>query len=319
MHTQNHLNEMIETCQGTFKLFKAAVPEEWVKLAQAKGFELTARIEDRYHLALRCQTCGSINKVKAFTLRTAQPQCQACTQWKWRLKAAIAGATYLHRDQQDRHYAIYRLTCGHEVRRQFELMERAAKGEVDVRCDTCHATKEADEAQAYGWTLIAPDPNGDANYRLYAHDACGHEQRIARANMQSGRFSCGKCGEDWPAAPSYIYAMHFTLPDGRRLVKLGFSRNPESRMNYQLRSSPDVECSLLMKVPIPSGQTAIKLEKAMHKEIRNRYPRAVLPAHLWKERLRVKTEIYDDVLTSTILGMLGGLSTSRPIDSAKSS
>lgn len=307
MHTQNHPNDLIETCQGTFKLFKATAPEEWIKLAQEKGFELTARIEDRYHLALRCQTCGAINKVKAFTLRTAQPQCQACTHGKWKLKAATVGATYLGRDPQDRHYAIYRLTCGHEVRRQFELMERAAKGEIDVRCDTCHGTKEAEEAQAYGWTLISPDPKGDANYRLYAHDACGHEQRIARANMQSGRFSCGKCGEDWPAAPSYLYAMHFTLPNGQRLVKLGFSRNPESRMNYQLRRSPDVECTLLMKVPMSSGQAALRLEKAMHKEIRAKNPQSIVPCHVWKGHLRVKTEVYDDAVTSAVLKMLKGI------------
>lgn len=304
MHDQTNQPELIATCQGNFKVHQASAPEAWCQMARAKGFELIARLEDRYHLALRCDVCGAVNKVKAFTLRTAQPQCRACTHGNWEKDAATAGATFLHRDEQDRHYAIYRLACGHEVRRQFELMGRAATGAIAVRCETCHAAKEAAEAQIRGWTLVAPDPEGDANYRLYAHDACGHEQRMARANVQSGRFSCGKCGEDWPAAPSYLYAMHFTLPDGQRLVKLGFSRNPESRMNYQLRRSPDVDCSLLIKVPMPSGQAAMRLEKAMHKEIRKENPEAIVSARAWGTHLRVRTEVYADSLTIKIMTKL---------------
>ncbi|CUI00341.1 hypothetical protein PHA8399_02472 [Leisingera aquaemixtae] len=124
----------------------------------------------------------------------------------------------------------------------------------DVRCETCHSRKEQKEAAAQGWALIGADPDRDPNYRLYRHRECGHTQRVARVNMQTGRFGCGKCGDDWPAAPSHLYAMQFKLPNGAQLVKLGFSRNPDSRLRHQLMKDHSVDAQILKTVRMASGQ-----------------------------------------------------------------
>ncbi|WP_376870742.1 hypothetical protein [Albirhodobacter sp. R86504] len=200
-------------------IFTGIVKTDWVSAAEAKGFTFVARVADRLHFALQCQTCGTLSKVKRFTLMTAQPLCHACIERDWAADANAAGLEFLRRDETNRHYGVYRLPCGHEIRRQFERIKRVARGEADIRCETCLAATEALEAAARGWHLIGPDPEANPSYRHYRHSGCGHEQRIARANIQTGRFGCGGCGVAWPAAPSYLYAMAFTLENGRKLVK----------------------------------------------------------------------------------------------------
>lgn len=289
-------------------VFSGAILPKWVKAAEAKGFDIVGRIADRLHFALRCRCCGATQKVRLFTLMSAQPLCQACMIAEWRDDAAAAGLTFLRRDPKDRHYAFYLSPCGHEVRRQFELIKRIRAGVTSFRCETCHASTEAAKARARGWDLIGPDPEGNPNYRLYRHDDCGHEQRVARINMQSGRFGCGGCGEDWPGAASFVYAMSFTLASGREVVKVGFSRDPESRLHYQLKCDAEMPCEILRVVPMANGHAALCAEKAMHKRLKQAHPAdtAIDPAQ-WQGQIKVKTEIYDGALTPVILGMLDAL------------
>src|SRR5690606_11284166 len=155
-------------------------------------FDFVGRIIDRLHLALRCRHCGASQKTRLFTVMSSQPLCPACLMADWREDADAAGLVFLRRDLAHRHYAHYRAPCGHEVRRQMGLVKRIAAGDVSWRCEACHAETEAAEAEARGWVLTGGDPSGNPNYRNYRH-GCGHEQRIARGNMQSGRFSCGGC------------------------------------------------------------------------------------------------------------------------------
>ncbi|WP_238394020.1 GIY-YIG nuclease family protein [Rhodovulum sulfidophilum] len=284
------------------------IQRHWQDVAETKGFEITARVDDRYHLMLRCHSCGGAHRSKLHVLMTCQPLCPHCMDARWRKDAEAAGLIWLGRDPDDRHYGFYQAPCGHKLRRQFELVKRIAAGECAHRCERCQHEKEEAEARARGWSLIGPAPTKGPGYRRYRH-ACGHEQTIARANMQSGRFNCANCGEGWSTAPSFIYCMRFALPGLAPLVKLGFSRNPDSRLHWQLKRSPDLSGQILRSVPIRNGHTAQSLEKKMHAALRRDHRDSVIPPDQYRPWLRVKSEIYAAGLEPTILELLDELDT----------
>lgn len=286
-----------------------AIHAHWAATALEKGFELTRRVDDRYHLMLRCAECGLEHKCKRSVLMDNQPLCPHCIEAKRRDAAETAGLTWIGRDPTDRHHAYYRASCGHVLRRQFEFVDRVAGGACGHRCEQCHAAREDAEAQARGWQLLGPDPEGRINYRHYRH-SCGHEQTIARANMQSGRFNCAACGEGWASAPSYIYCMRFEIEGHAPLVKLGFSRDPTSRLNYQLKRRPDLHGTILRRVPVATGHQALCVEKSMHTYLHVAHPDAVVPHEVYRQWLRVRSEIYRAELEPVILRMLDGLARS---------
>lgn len=285
----------------------------WQETATRKGFDITGRILDRYHLALRCHSCGHSHASRIYTLTQAQPQCPACLLARLEAEAEAAGLIHLGRDPGARHYSRYRADCGHVIRRQHEMIRRMAAGETGFRCETCHAALERAEARRRGWILVGPDPQGHPTYRLYRH-GCGHVQRVARANMQSGRFDCAGCGQGWAAAPSYLYAMRFTLENGRELVKLGYSRDPESRLTHQLLIDRRIPARILRVVPVPTGHQAICIEKGLHSNLRREHPEAVVDPACWRGRIRVGSEIYDARLTPRILTHLARIEAERPGD-----
>lgn len=292
--------------------YPGAIPERWQAIASRKGYHIAGRIRDRYHLALRCTVCGHLQATRIYTLTSAQPQCPNCMTARLEADAEAAGVMHLHRDPDHRHYSHYRAPCGHQLRRQHEIVRRAAAGRTGLRCETCHARAEAAEAEARGWQLIGPDPEGDPSYRLYAHArGCRAVQRIARVNMQTGRFGCHRCGEGWCAAPSALYAMAFTLASGRELVKFGYSRDPESRLLHQLRIDPEMPCELLCTVPMASGQAALRIEKRLHARLRRCYPEAVIDPQHYRHAIRVRSEIYDASLTPVILELLNRIERPR--------
>lgn len=282
----------------------------WAEAAQAKGFCLLARVKDRYHLAIRCNECAETSVTKIYTLMTAKPLCPSCLDAGRRNDATAAGLTYLGRDPAHRHYGFYRAACGHKLRRQTEIIKRVAAGDTGLRCETCHAATEANEV-AEGWQLIGPDPRGKPNYRLYKHfGGCGATQRVARANMQSQRFNCTSCGVGWSSAPSYIYAMRFTLSDGDPVVKIGFSRNPQSRLRHQLQRRPELEGALLRVVPIRTGHLAMQVEKLIHRRLRCHDPEAVVPPERFENMINVKSEIYYGRFEALVLRVLDALAQS---------
>ena len=120
--------------------------------------------------------------------------------------AAAAGVTFLGPDPDRRGYGRFRAPCGHVLQRQFELIERVAKGATGLRCETCHAEREASEARRFGWERLGHCPSGRPNYRLYRH-TCGHVQRVAQANMLWGQCDCAGCGLGWNAKPSFLYLL----------------------------------------------------------------------------------------------------------------
>ncbi len=291
-----------------FAPYPGTIHAHWQTTAHAKGFEITSRILDRYHLALRCRECGHVHASRIFTVISAQPLCPACMLARLQRDAEAAGVTHLRRDPEHRQYSFYRASCGHDVRRQHEIIRRVAAGVTDLRCETCHAATEAREARKRGWMLVGPDPEGDPNYRFYTHaDGCGALQRIARVNMRTGRFECASCGEGWAASRSYLYAMSFTLANGRDLVKLGYSRDPESRLLHQLRIDRTMPCRILRTVEMASGHQAIRTEKALHGLLRGAHPEAVVDPASYRGQIRVRSEIYDATLTPLVLAVLDGI------------
>lgn len=293
--------------------YAGPIAPHWQAAAAAKGFAITGRIRDHYHLTLRCEVCGHVHEARIYTLMSAQPQCPACMIARLDQDATAAGLAHLGRDAHSRHYSHYRAPCGHTLRRQHEIVRRTAAGSTGLRCETCHAATEASEAEMRGWKLIGPDPQGNPNYRFYAHaDGCGATQRIARANMQTGRFGCAECGEGWAASQSFLYAMHFTLPTGRGLVKLGYSRDPDSRLMHQLQIDRDMPCEILRRVPMPTGHDAIRVEKRLHAKLRARHPQAVIDPQVYRDRIRLRSEIYDGALTQEVLALLDKVAGSAP-------
>jgi len=296
-----------------WQIFPTDIPEHWHEFAKDKGYEIVRRVRDKNHIVLECQTCGGMTAHKVYTLRSTKPECAACQYDRTIEWAKAAGLIFLGYHPIDRHQGFFRAPCGHELIRQFEFVERCAKGTATPRCEACHAAKEQEEATTRGWNLIGPDPQNDPSYRLYRH-ICGHGQRVARANMQTGRFCCEECGEGWSSAPSYIYAMRFVFPDGTQVVKLGFSRDPQSRLHYQLKrsagaksagtNSSEIDGELLRQVPMQSGHLALCVEKRLHAEIKRTYPGAALPVERFDTWLRVKSEIYVAELEPVILAML---------------
>ncbi|WP_158964508.1 GIY-YIG nuclease family protein [Chachezhania sediminis] len=283
--------------------YPGLVKEEWKAKAQEKGFDLVRRIRDKTHVALRCHCCGALTAQKLFTLRTAQPACAACRHKAVTAMAHKAGLTFQGYDPDNHKLGFYRAQCGHTVRRQFGQIERIANGRCNLRCETCHSGKEAEEAVDRGWRRLGSDPQGNPNYRIYQH-GCGHRQRVARTNMQSGRFQCSCCGEGWASAASNIYAIRLELPTGLRAVKLGFSRDPESRLPYQLMLQPGIQAELLRTVPQLTGHTALCREKALHRTLMKSHPDAIIPHAHFQDWISVKTEIYGIEIEPVILKFL---------------
>ncbi|SIR24298.1 hypothetical protein SAMN05421641_1334 [Paracoccus thiocyanatus] len=264
----------------------------WIEAASAKGFDLIARVRDRLHVALRCQSCGGIHVARHSVVMTAQPLCPHCIENRWREMALTAGLTWLGRDPDHRHYGRYLPPCGHEIRRQFTFVERVASGAVAARCETCLVRREEAEALRVGWTRLGRDPQGNASYRFYRHH-CGHEQRIARANLQWGQCDCAGCGQSWTAKPSYIYLLDIRHPGTKRhYLKLGYSSHPVKRHKHQLGLPKDAHVEVLRVVAMPTGHAACAMEKAAHAELRRLYPEALVPHPEFNDLMNVVSEIY---------------------------
>lgn len=264
----------------------------WAEAARSKGFDLIARVQDRFRVALRCQTCGGIHVSRHFVVMKAQPLCPHCIAARWRETAIAAGLTWLGRDPEHRHYAHYGLPCGHDVRRQFSFVERIAAGAVTVRCETCLTQREEAEALRFSWTRLGRDPQGNASYRLYRHH-CGHEQRIAAANMRWGQCDCASCGESWAAKPSYIYLLDIRHSGTKRhYLKMGYSSHPVKRHMHQLGLPKDTAVEVLRVVAMPTGHDACAMEKAAHARLKRTHPEALVPHPEYADLMNVVSEIY---------------------------
>ncbi|WP_435165490.1 hypothetical protein [Falsirhodobacter sp. 1013] len=268
------------------------IHEHWTIAARDKGFDLIARVRDRLHVALRCHICGGIHAARHSVVMSAQPLCPHCIEARWRQTALTAGLTWLGRDQDHRHYGRYGLPCGHESRRQFAFVDRMARGEVAARCNICLIMREEDEAQNFGWMRVGRDPKGSASYRVYRH-TCGHEQRIAVANVRWGQCDCAGCGQSWTAKPSYIYLLDIRHPaTGRHVLKVGYSARPVKRHKHQLDLPKDAIVEVLRVVAMPTGHDACASEKAAHARLKRTHPESLVPRQEYVDLMNVSSEVY---------------------------
>lgn len=268
------------------------IHEHWTEAARDKGFDLIARVRDRLHVALRCQTCGGVHAARHSVVMSAQPLCPHCIEARWRQTALTAGLTWIGRDQDNRHYGRYGLPCGHVSRRQFAFVDRMARGKVAARCNICLIMREEDEAQKVGWVRVGRDPKGNASYRLYRH-TCGHEQRIAVGNMKWGQCDCSGCGQSWTAKPSSIYLLDIRHSGtGRHFLKLGYSAHPLKRHKHQLGLPKDAIVEVLRVVAMPTGHDACACEKAAHSRLKRTHPESLVPHPDYADLMNVASEIY---------------------------
>jgi len=88
-----------------------------------------------------------------------------------------------------------------------------------------------------------------------------------------------------------IYLLEITLPGGANLLKLGHSRDPDSRLHHQLIADDTVQGAVRRVVPMPSGLAAQRAERRLHAIVRNTLPIAIVPREVYGGYLRVKSEV----------------------------
>ena len=277
----------------------------WCSAADARGFDIVARIKNRQHLALSCRTCGGILVCRIFTLMSGWPICHACLERRRADLATHATLVYMGRDPADTAYGLYRARCGHDQRRQFDYVRRMAAGTAGLRCEICFAAHEARIAGRHGWTRIGPDPHGNPNYHFYRH-GCGTERRIARANLGWGQVDCPGCGQGWSARESQIYLLD--LRHGtRHFLKLGYSAHPEKRHRHQLGLPRDATVRVLRTLVVETGSAACAAEQQMHGDLRRTFPKDIVPRAEFADMLNVTREIYRPTLRAEIEARLDAL------------
>ncbi|WP_405402604.1 hypothetical protein [Paracoccus sp. Ld10] len=289
---------------GVLPVFAGPIRPHWQAAARAKGFDIVARVLDRYHLRLRCQTCGGNMVSKLYVVTSSCPICPHCLTARRQATANAAGVNFLGQDADRPAYGFFRADCGHTLRRQFEIVERAARGTTGLRCEICLIRREEVEARRLGWQRVGNDTGRSGYYRLYRH-RCGHVQSIAPVNMAWGQCDCAGCGQSWSSRPSFIYLFDIRLPAGagqaaRHYLKLGYSAHPDKRHRHQLGLPPGAEVEVLRILPMPTGHAACAAETAAHRRLTRAHPGAVVPADEFAGVIKVTREIYRPALRAVI-------------------
>lgn len=282
--------------------------ESWHQLARERGYTYFGRDpRKRGNVYLRCSACTNLMYVHTHVLRTAQPECTACWLSDMAREAAAAGLEFVERHPTDSHRGIYRARCGHLLDRQRGFIQRVGLGEVDVRCSECFEGSIAAIACDQGWELVGLSEQGNSEYRKFRHQ-CGHEQDIAIGNLRTQRFACNGCGGSWAAEASFLYVCRFDLPKSRgSFVKLGMSKNPTSRLRYQMGIAGDIHAQILQEISMESGSTALRAEKRLHALLKAELPQCVVPASElnW---IGVRSEVYRIEALPRIEALLSELS-----------
>ena len=283
-------------------VFPLAPDPSWPGIARSKGFDLVARVTDRYRCVLRCHVCGTSAVVRVNVLRDHQPLCHRCIYNRRAAAARALGAELIAADASSRHYGHYRLRCGHVVRRQYLRVEKAAAGEHAIDCESCREIRYGTEAKAFGWTLDGPARGRRQGYRSYRH-GCGHRQDVSIGNMAWGDASCGACAQNWARKPSYIYLFRIDLP-GLTVVKLGYSARPAKRLRHQLGIARGVRVEILRVMLLASGNAAVREESACHRAMRMRHSHLIVPKSMFGDAINTQGEIYHAAALPTLHALL---------------
>ena len=71
-------------------------------------------------------------------------------------------------------------------------------------------------------------------------------------------------------------------------------------------------CEFLRRVPMPTGHNAIRVDKRLHARLRAGHPQAVIDPQVYRDRIRLRSEIYDGALTQEVLALLDKVAGSAP-------
>ena len=266
------------------------LPRALHSAAARAGFDLVSRTDHKDWLLIRCRTCGAVSLRRRNVVRDHRPECHHCIRDRRVEAAAIIGATLIGADPDHRHYGLFRLACGHIVRRQYLRVEHAAGGGHAAGCGACREARYAEEAKAQGWTLVGPAVSSRDGYRSYRH-RCGQAQDVSVGNMQHGDVDCSGCGESWSSKPSAIYLFRIGLATGT-VLKLGYSSNPRRRLRQQLGIAKGTSTKILRVVRMPTGHEAQVEEKAIHALMRRTRPELIVPKPVYGDAINTRTEIY---------------------------
>ncbi len=286
----------------TLRPFKSRQAQDYHAAAARNGYEIISRIKDSQHVVLHCRTCGCAHIKRLSVVLHYSPECPHCITRQRAMDAGAAGAHMLERDSSERHYAIYRLTCGHLVRRQFHGVTRKANGIHAFACNICREQRYAQEAAKHGWLLVGPAENGKRGYRQYKHK-CGSMQDIMVGNMLWGDCDCRGCSPGPTARPSCIYVFGIGLPNNY-VVKLGYSARPAKRLRHQLGIGKKVATEVLRVVHLPTGFGARTEEQRAHRILQTRCPEKVVPKAEYGDAINVVSEIYRPRALSEIHALL---------------
>lgn len=263
---------------------------DWITSATRAGFDLIGRARDRYHGVLRCRTCTNDALVRINVIRDATPLCHSCIHDRRSRAAADVGAKLIARDPGHKKHGMFRLPCGHIVRRQYFRVEAAAAGGHALSCEACRIARYDEAARDFDWALIGPTPDARTGYRDYRHQ-CGHMQSISVGSMRWGDCTCAACGNGWAAKPSFIYLFRINLP-GMSVLKLGYSARPAKRLRHQLGLDRSVSSEVIRVLALSSGNLAVREEKACHRHMRDTHPDLVLPKSVFGGAINTQGEIY---------------------------
>jgi hypothetical protein len=270
--------------------YNKGIPKHWSEAAQAKGFTLIDRVDNRYNLLLLCRQCGDLLIRPRNVVVDHTPECQNCIRLR-RAKAAFkVGAELLSPHPNHRAYGYFKLSCGHIVARQYRRVETAANGGHQLGCDACREQRYEQQAAKFGWSLIGDASSGKPGYRQYQH-ACGHLQDVSGGNMYWNDGMCAGCGTGPTAQPSYIYVFQIDLPH-LPVLKLGYSARPEKRLRQQLGIEKHIHTEILRTVAMPTGHEARAEEEACHRVLKSDAPELIVPKAIFGNQINTQSEIY---------------------------
>ncbi|QFT61951.1 hypothetical protein FIU91_03335 [Roseivivax sp. THAF30] len=236
-----------------------------------------------------------------------------CIRTRRAAAASRIGAILIGPDPDHRHYGVFRLSCGHIVRRQYYRIERAAEGDCAAGCETCREERYDAIARDHDWRLVGPAASGRTGYRSYRH-SCGHLQDVSNGNMRWGDVDCAACGESWTSKPSQLYLFRVDL-DPEQVLKLGYSSNPARRLRQQLGITRDTPSRILRTVPVPTGHDAVCQEKKAHTYMRRYNPELIVPKSVYGDAINTRSEIYHISAEPILRHLLDRIEAGLPISS----
>lgn len=240
----------------------ACKSQEIEQIALQKNLKVIGR-HDKASINVYQLPCGHTKAIDPNSVRNDGWRCTECYEDK--IKAAMDewGYEYIGFSEKSPHYRLAKFkACGHEKDvLVYDLIGRPVKG----FCKICIEEKHNKEATENDLTILGAASNGDPNYRKYKLHCCGGTGDLMVTHVRRSNFICPCCGDSSYSNPSNLYLLLITS-DNNRWLKFGFSKDVDYRIScYGLTNC---EAEVLKIVPISTGRIAIRVEKGIHKKLK---------------------------------------------------